>query len=186
MVYGSPSLVNALVSGGLPPPLPPLPGYTSASYPGKPTGTETSPPPSPSAVKPCAVSNIEVKGMTDATSYARGVDPMLSLSIQNTGSKACSFSVGPDVQKYVITSGSDTIWTSTDCQATSAPLDKILEPGAALTTQPISWDRARSNPATCSVTNPKQVIAGGASYHLTASVNGVTSSTANSPQFVLR
>jgi hypothetical protein len=40
VIYGLPGTVNGLGSGGQLPSVPPLPGYTSASYPGKPASTE--------------------------------------------------------------------------------------------------------------------------------------------------
>jgi hypothetical protein len=153
---------------------------------GKPDAHKTNPPTSPAAVEPCATSDILVKAKTDANAYAKGVDPMLSLSIQNTGTKACTFATGTTVQKYVITSGSDRIWSSTDCQTGAVALTSTLQPGIPVTSTPFAWNRTRSSPTTCSDKNLPQVRADKSSYHLTVTVNGVTSSTDNSPQFVLK
>jgi hypothetical protein len=113
---------------------------------------------------------------------------MISLKITNTGASACTFKDGSDVQNYEITSGTDKIWSSKDCQDASKNVSNTstLQPGKSVSSTPFAWPRTRSNAADCSATNPPQVVAGGASYHLTAIVNGVSSSASNSPQFVLR
>jgi hypothetical protein len=157
---------------------------------GKPKAVPTTPPPTTHTqvanAPTCATKNIQVVAVTDATSYAAGIDPKLSLSITNIGPSACTFSDGSDVQTYEITSGTDTIWSSKDCQTGAVAHSSILDPGKSVTSTPFAWNRTRSNPAACSATNAPQVIANGASYHLTVKVNGVASSTANSPQFILR
>ncbi|HEY1531445.1 MAG TPA: hypothetical protein VGF80_11555 [Galbitalea sp.] len=134
----------------------------------------------------CNPANVKVVGITDAVTYAAGVDPMISLSITNTGTAACSFSDGSDKQVYVITSGTEKIWSSKDCQSKPEAATTTLQPGVAVKSTPFAWSRTRSNPAACSATNPPQVIAGGASYHLTVTVNGVTSAKTDSPQFILK
>jgi hypothetical protein len=134
----------------------------------------------------CKPADVQVIAITDANSYAAGIDPMLSLSITNTGSTACSFKDGTDVQAYTITSGSDVIWKSTDCQTDAVAATSVLKPGTPVSSTPFAWNRTRSNPAACSATNAPTVVAGGASYHLTVAVNGITSTAANSPQFILK
>lgn len=155
---------------------------------GKPSGitTHTPAPTTASSVPACKPSNIQVIAVTDANSYAAGVDPMLSLTITNTGASACSFKDGSDVQKYVITSGTDTIWSSTDCQTGAVSHTSVLEPSKSISSTPFAWNRTRSDKSDCTATNAPEVTAGGASYHLTVSVDGIVSSAANSPQFVLR
>ena len=138
------------------------------------------------ATAACKASDVKVVGVTDAVSYAAGVDPQLSLTITNTGSTACSFNAGSDQQVYVVTSGTEKIWSSKDCQTGAVSATTTLQPGAAVKSTPFAWSRTRSNPAACSATNSPQVTAGGASYHLTVTVNGVTSAKADSPQFVLK
>ncbi|HEX4058129.1 MAG TPA: hypothetical protein VHX87_07425 [Galbitalea sp.] len=154
---------------------------------GKPAGHPSNTPTSnPATAAACKAADVEVVAKTDGLSYAAGVDPQVSLTITNTGGKPCSFKDGSDVQKYVITSGTDTIWSSTDCQTNAVSHVSILTPGKAVASAPFAWNRTRSNAADCSATNEPQVIAKGASYHLTVTVDGITSSTANSPQFVLK
>ena len=134
----------------------------------------------------CKATDVKVVGVTDALSYAAGVNPQLSLTITNTGAAACSFKDGSDVQVYVITSGSEKIWSSKDCQTNAVPATTTLQPGVPVKSTPFAWTRTRSNAAACSATKAPQVIAGGASYHLTVTVNGVASAKADSPQFILK
>jgi hypothetical protein len=154
---------------------------------GKPVANPTNTTHTPvAAVTACDPTAIKVVGVTDALSYAAGVNPMLSLSITNTGSSACSFKDGSDQQVYVITSGTEKIWSSKDCQTGAESATTTLQPGVAVKSTPFAWTRTRSNPAACTATNPPQVTAGGASYHLTVTVNGVSSAKADSPQFLLK
>jgi hypothetical protein len=125
---------------------------------------------------------VTVVGITDAGDYAAGQNPLLSLSITNTGTVPCTFPAGSDVQEYVVTSGEERIWSSKDCQSAPVADVRVLEPGVALTTTPFPWDRTRSAPDACDAAKTA-VTAGGASYHLGVTVNGVAS--AETRQFLL-
>jgi hypothetical protein len=156
---------------------------------GKPTGanTNTNSPHTATANAPaCVPADVKIVAVTDALSYAPGVDPQLSLTITNTGAADCSFQDGSDKQVYEITSGTEKIWSSKDCQTGAEAATTTLKPNTPVKSTPFAWDRTRSNPAACSATNAPQVIAGGASYHLTVTVDGISSSKTNSPQFVLK
>lgn len=133
----------------------------------------------------CDPSVISLTAVTDATSYAAGVQPQLSMTIANTGQSACTIDVGTDAQVYTITSGSDQIWSSADCQINKTALKQVLEPGAAkaLSTTPFAWDRTRSSTTTCTGTRPA-VTAGGASYHLNVKLGELASKS--SKQFLLQ
>ncbi|MEX1079821.1 MAG: hypothetical protein WED09_12015 [Homoserinimonas sp.] len=130
----------------------------------------------------CNPENIELKAVTDKSQYASGQQPMISMSIVNNGSVACVADVGTDKQLYEITSGAETYWLSTDCQAEQTPQKVALEPGVAQSTTPITWDRTRSDPSTCE-NERKAVTAAGASYHLTVSLGDIKSE--KTAQFLL-
>jgi len=132
----------------------------------------------------CDPSVITLTPITDAASYPANAQPQLSMSITNSGAKACTLDVGTKAQAYIITSGAETIWTSTDCQTDATSDVRTLQPGKALTTTPFPWSRTRSSKSTCSETNKTPVIAGGASYHLQVKVGSIASS--GSKQFVLQ
>ena len=133
--------------------------------------------------KACAASAIDVEAITDANSYGPGVQPQLSFSITNTGTKACTFDAGTAKQVFTITSGNEVYWKSSDCQTNPVDTVILLEPGKMLTSNPIAWDRTRSDPSTCSDKQRQAVPAAGASYHLKVQVDGVTSKTTK--QFLL-
>lgn len=133
--------------------------------------------------KACTASAIDVEAITDANSYGPGVQPQLSFSITNTGTKACTFDAGTAKQVFTITSGNEVYWKSSDCQTNPVDTVILLEPGKMLTSNPIVWDRTRSDPSTCSDKQRQAVPAAGASYHLKVQVDGVTSKTTK--QFLL-
>jgi hypothetical protein len=165
-------------------------GGTKTPAGGQTSGQSGSPSPSFSAgtggsAAACDPSVITLTPVTDAANYAAGVQPKLSMTIANTGSSACSIDVGTDAQVYTITSGSDQIWSSSDCQTDKTALKQVLEPGAAkaLATTPFAWDRTRSSTTTCTGTRPA-VVGGGASYHLNVKLGELASKS--SKQFLLQ
>lgn len=154
----------------------------SASTPAKPAPT-----PAPSgtpAVAVCAAGDLVVEPLTDQTSYPKGKNPQLSIALTNIGDADCTINVGTSTQKFVITSGTDTWWRSTDCQ--TAPSDQIVLLGAGqrvTSATPLVWDRTRSSVGTCKDTSRPVAPGGGASYHLSVTIGGVTSD--DTAQFLL-
>jgi hypothetical protein len=136
------------------------------------TPTNTAPPAEEG--ESCNPAVIELEPITDAASYASGVQPMISMSITNTGSVACTLDVGTAAQAYFIVSGSDPIWNSRDCQQGGDSLERLIEPNTPLTTAPFPWDRTRSAPDTCGTGRP-EVIAGGATYRLSVTLGDIES-----------
>lgn len=130
----------------------------------------------------CSAGQLEVTPITDRQSYAAGELPELSLSIENTGEKKCSADLGTAGMSFEITSGSDEVWRSADCQENADHRLVVLEPKKPLTTEAIAWDRTRSSPDTCDISRDP-VGAGGASYHLHVAAAGVEG--AGTAQFLL-
>ena len=160
----------------------PKPATTTSA---KPTAAATSIPTSSADAsgQECDPSSITVGAVTDASTYAAGQLPQLSVSITNTGTSACTIDAGTAQQVFTITSGSEVYWKSTDCQTEKVDAKVLLKPGKTISSQtPITWDRTRSDPATCQAKRA-QVPAGGASYHLTTSVDGIPSK--ETKQFIL-
>jgi hypothetical protein len=133
----------------------------------------------PGAVTACAPQDIALSAESDKESYAEGEYPQFSMTITNTGDATCTLEVGSDKQKYVITSGSDSIWDSTVCQTGAEPYVQELTSGQTVTTSPVEWGRARSD--NCDSGTP--AVGGGASYQLTVFVGEIESSQAK--QFML-
>lgn len=117
----------------------------------------------------CVAGQVVVTPVTDASSYPSGQQPMLSFTLLNTGTAVCTMEAGPDVQEYLIMSGSDRIWASTDCQEPALPVPVVLEPGEARESTPFAWSRTRSAPNDCDADRPS-VTAGGATYRLSVTV----------------
>lgn len=154
-------------------PATPLPTLYPSTVPGDAT---------PVAAPECTADSVSVTAVTDATSYAPGVDPQLSLSLANISSSDCIINAGTSQQVFTITSGSDPIWTSTDCQTGESDLEVLLQAGQSVSGSSITWDRTRSSVDTCSG-GREAVTAGGAAYNLTVSVAGIPSGSAT--QFLL-
>ena len=133
--------------------------------------------------KACVADDIRVDAVTNATSYAAGEQPQLSLSVTNTGTAPCTMNAGTSQQVFTVLSGDEVYWTSTDCQTSPSDQDVLLEPGKTVSSNPpITWDRTRSAPDTCGATRDP-VPAAGASYHLKTSIGGFESK--DSAQFLL-
>lgn len=158
------------------------PAPTSTSSPAATDSATAEPSTDPSDIAACDPSTVRLTAVTDASSYGNSEQPMLSMEIENVGAAPCSFDVGTGAQEYVITSGADQIWTSADCQEDPTESVIVLEPSQTLATTPFAWDRTRSSADTCSGKRP-EVIAGGASYHLTVKLGEAES--ADTKQFLL-
>ncbi len=130
----------------------------------------------------CAEGELVVTPITDKSSYAEGEEPKLSLKVENRGTKACSADLGTATMTFAITSGSDQVWVSTDCQKKPDHRSIILQPGKPLETEAITWDRTRSSKDTCDISRDP-VTAGGASYHLKVSVGSAQGD--GTAQFIL-
>ena len=134
------------------------------------------------AVDDCDPLDIVLEPVTDKNIYAAGEFPQISIRVTNTGSSACSVNLGSTEQEMRITSGSDSIWSSRDCQTEPEDAVRELDAGASIDLPGIPWDRTRSSTTTCDTTR-SQVGAGGASYHLKVYLGEVESESTK--QFIL-
>ncbi len=126
----------------------------------------------------CAVGDVAVEAVTDQTSYAADQNPQLSIRLTNTSGADCAMNVGTSTQSFIITSGSDTYWRSTDCQ--SEPSDTVVTVVAGQTVtsaSPITWDRTRSSVDSCDDAGRERAPGGGASYHLAVAIGGIPSTS---------
>ncbi|MBL3700661.1 hypothetical protein [Leucobacter luti] len=133
-------------------------------------------------VPACAAGQLTVTPVSDKTDYAAGELPQLAMTIENTGADPCSADLGTAGMQFVVSSGDDEVWRSVDCQQDPEALAVILDPGKALATESVAWDRTRSSPETCDITRDP-VSADGASYHLRVTAAGVDGS--GTAQFIL-
>jgi hypothetical protein len=136
----------------------------------------------PDELQACAPGRLVVTPIMDSANYGPEDQPMMSLSVENTGDEECSADLGTAGMLFEITSGTDQIWRSSDCQANPDHRAVILPPGEPLVTEGIPWNRERSSPETCELER-EPVPGGGASYHLRVTAAGVQS--AGTAQFQL-
>ena len=120
----------------------------------------------------CSPNQLVVTPIADKASYAEGELPKFSLAIENTGDEDCTADLGTAGMQFEVSSGSDQVWRSADCQENAENLAVALEAGQRLETEEISWDRTRSSAETCDITRDP-VAADGASYHLQVGAAGV-------------
>lgn len=148
----------------------------AAATPQSTTPVETSPAPDPSeetepAIAACSTADISVQAVTDKDAYGSGELPQLSITLSNEAAVPCLINVGTATQSFVITSGSDTWWRSTDCQSESSDQVVQLAPGQTVSSvTPLTWDRTRSSVDTCASARP-QAPAG--YFHLSVSIGGI-------------
>ena len=154
-----------------PPTHPATPSSTPSSTPSPATSLATSPAPTTSAAPPrlrsCPDKVIEVVAQPGARSYRVGAQPLLRLTIRNTGAVPCTRDVSRKLRELVITTanGRKRLWSSNDCYAPSEVDRRTLLPGKPLTFS-LNWAGRTSSPG-CPVQRTR-VEAG--KYRLTASL----------------
>ena len=122
----------------------------------------------------CDTADLTVTAKTDKASYSAEESPVLSFVITNEGADDCMVTGGSDVQEWVIASGSEVYWNSTDCQTGATPGVVPITAGGQVNGGQLTWNRTRSDPDNCDGTG-EAVPAGDATYTLTVTVNGVES-----------
>lgn len=115
----------------------------------------------PSASPTCDQKLVTVKAATNKTSYAADEKPVLSLTVTNGGKLPCKVNIGTSQMDFLITSGSDRVFSSADCQAASSDLVKTIAPGKSETAN-FPWPRNRSVQGCEKV--PDGAVAGGGYY----------------------
>ncbi|MFE4541651.1 hypothetical protein [Arthrobacter sp. NPDC056727] len=114
---------------------------TGTAQPGAtPSATPTA---TPSASPTCDQKLVTVKAATNKTSYAADEKPVLSLTVTNGGKLPCKVNIGTSQMDFLVTSGSDRVFSSADCQAASTDLVKTIAPGKSETAN-FPWPRNRS------------------------------------------
>jgi hypothetical protein len=131
---------------------------------------------------PCDPKKIVVTPIVDANSFDSGQLPSFQIGITNTAKEACTFNVGTSQMSMTVTSGNETYWKSSDCQAESSDTEALLLPSKMEVSAPFQWSREYSSPDTCDG-GREAVPAGGASYYLDVQVGAAKS--ANGFQFLL-
>lgn len=148
-------------------------GSESAEPTASPSGTESALAAASESATPqaqeCSSPDLSVSGGTDQTSYAADAQPVLELRVENLGEEPCVTNVGTAQQKFTITSGSDRIFSTEDCQVDGTDVNLMLEPGVQETAR-FTWDRTRSAPGCAEVT----ATPGAGTYRLEVSLGDKT------------
>ena len=113
----------------------------------------------------CEQNLVTVTATTDKASYAAGENPLLTLKVTNGNKVPCKVNIGTSQMEFLVTSGSDRIFSSTDCQTDSTDLVKTIAPGQSETAN-FPWQRNRTVQG-CAPIEAKPG-AGGAYYVFTA------------------
>lgn len=129
--------------------------------------------PSPTSAAPvdCAASDLSVTVTPARTDFGPGVPATFAVTIANTSARACTVDGGAAARQVLVTSGSDRIWSSTDCPDPNAQSRLLLLDAGARDASELTWDRTRSAegcPADLPAPRP-------GTYRITATVAGVTS-----------
>lgn len=93
----------------------------------------------------CPEGMLKLTASTDKPSYDANQKPVLVLTVENTGDVACTAEVGTASQEFVVTSGSDRIFSTKDCQKDPATATMELKPGTKESAR-FTWERSRSAP----------------------------------------
>ena len=113
-----------------------------------------------------------VTAATDKPAYADGENPLLTLKVTNGNRVPCEVNIGTSQMEFLVTSGSDRIFSSTDCQSDATDLVRTIAPGQSETAN-FPWQRNRTVQG-CGLIEAKPG-AGGAYYVFTARLAGKTS-----------
>ncbi|MDZ4092726.1 MAG: hypothetical protein U1D68_16130 [Arthrobacter sp.] len=146
---------------------------TSGQETGPAAGPETTASPSATPTgNGCEQNLVTVTAATDKGAYAAGENPLLTLKVTNGNKVPCEVNIGTSQMEFLITSGSDRIFSSTDCQTDSTDLVKTIAPGQSETAN-FPWQRNRTVQG-CAPIEAKPG-AGGAYYVFTARLANKTS-----------
>jgi hypothetical protein len=93
----------------------------------------------------CTDDALEVTGSTSSGRYGVGGVITFSVTLRNTGTVPCLFDGGSAALGVVVYSGSDRVWSSTDCPQGSAERPLLLDVDAVENVR-IAWSQERSAP----------------------------------------
>ncbi len=122
----------------------PKPTTTSSPKPStSPSAKPTTP--APAAPAACADGALKLTSSTDADSYVPGATPKITLVIKNSAASPCRRDLGAGAVELLVFSGEDRVWSSDDCNPSTATAVTVLGAGG---TQAVvkTWPGVRSAP----------------------------------------
>lgn len=151
-------------SGSEPTSAPPPAGSTPT---GSAAPTGSAPPAEPVA---CTDDVIAVTAGSPQPQWATSAKPVVTMTVTNAGTVACTRDLGASQQEWGLLSGETRLWGSNDCQVEPGKNVQSLQPGQQVTLQ-VQWSGMTSEP-TCN--QPRERLAPG-EYQLRARLGGVQS-----------
>ncbi|MBO0829459.1 MAG: hypothetical protein J2P24_16930 [Streptosporangiales bacterium] len=145
---GSPSGLPTVPSDTASPTPTPTP---TASGSATPTGSATTPAPGPTSPKPsmrngkvlCPASDLRVTVRADRKFYSSKQQPKFTLILVNVHKTSCYVDLGSKAIGVTVYSGSDRVWSTTDCaKGPGSQLHKL--PSGGVYTANATWNRVRS------------------------------------------
>jgi hypothetical protein len=131
--------------------------------------------PTPVVVGTCSDSAVRVTVRTDAKEYPVGSSPRFVVTVTNTSASPCRRDLGPGAVEVVVSSGTDRIWSSDDCGASTGSEVLTLKAGASLE-QTVAWSGKRSARG-CPTASPRPAAKAGY-YRVVARVGTLRSAPA--------
>ncbi|MBO2451511.1 hypothetical protein J4573_30775 [Actinomadura barringtoniae] len=92
----------------------------------------------------CEPGAVVVNMTSSAETYTKGQMPQFQLTAVNTGGRACTFDVGAKSLDLRITSGSDRVWSRSQCDTGTGSSIQMLKRGIPFAGT-VTWDRRRAN-----------------------------------------
>lgn len=130
----------------------PAQGATPSAAPTAPV--ETAPVAEPSSDPTgCLEADVSVAASMEQATHGPSQNPVLIMTVKNEGKFECSVNVGTSQQEFTVMSGSDRIFSTSDCLADPSDIEIIMAPGSSETAR-FTWERVRSAPG-CKVVNAK-------------------------------
>jgi hypothetical protein len=123
-------------------------------------------------VTSCAAHDLEVTAATNATTYPAGTLPRLSAVVRNVSTRPCRLETSPGARTWTVVSGSDRIWTSSDCTISGVRSNSRLGAGKTVA-YALVWNRHRSAKG-CPADTP---AAGVGTYQLQVTIDGAAADT---------
>lgn len=146
LVLGAAGGVAALAGGGAGDEQPRAAAPTASAAP-SPSPTPTPAPTATAGYQPvaCLATALEIAEADTATKVAAGTPVAFDITVTNSGSVPCLLEVGSARLGVVVSSGTDRIWSSTDCPTGRTERRFLLDVGAAAEIK-TEWDQTRSAP----------------------------------------
>ncbi len=93
----------------------------------------------------CQPRDVVVKASTEQRRYGPEENPVLVMTVENSGGFDCEVNVGTGEQEFLVRSGDDRIFSTGDCLENPSDLHITLKPGQQETAR-FTWERVRSAP----------------------------------------